>query len=89
MIWVYIFWPLSFIFALVIGVAYRNLLTALEDIRLKLKEAVKPQQQRLSEPVNKAVIIDPTDLEQQVKMEQEDMLRRLNPEMYDEQMSDV
>lgn len=84
MIWIYIFWPVSFVFALSVGIAYRNILGSLQEFKDKIEQFMIPKQPRSTKPSPKTVIVDPTDLEQQVKMEQEEMLRKLNPEMYEE-----
>lgn len=83
-----ILWPVSIVVALLVGVSYRYLLDRIKslenlmvamDTHLKLKGEIP---KKLEE--SKAVIVDPTDIGQQVKMQQAEMMRQLNPEMYDE-----
>lgn len=90
MIWVYIFWPVSVVVAFSIGVSYRFLLEKirhLENVLVAINTHLKLKGQIPKPQESKTVIIDPLDIEQQVKMEQEEIFRSLNPEMYDEVQS--
>lgn len=85
-----ILWPLSVIVALVIGVSYRYLLNKIKhlenllvamDTHLRLKGEIPKVEPIEVKP--RAIIIDPTDIEQQVKLEQEETMKQLNPELYE------
>lgn len=79
-----IVWALSDILALVIGIAYRNILEALKKVNGRI-DNIKPVIVKAPEPEEtKAVIIDPTDINEQVKREQMETLRKLNPDLDDD-----
>jgi hypothetical protein len=76
-----IIWALSIILALIIGIAYRNILEAIKEVNKgldKLKQSFVEVQKPVAKEEPKSVIIDPTDFEQQVKFEQEEVRRKLN-----------
>lgn len=73
-----IIWGLSDILALLIGIGYIKIWQAIKDINERLDNIreISEEKQKPEEP--KSVIIDPTDFEQQVRFEQEEMRRKLN-----------
>lgn len=81
-----ILWPVSAIVALFIGFWFGAAYYDLKGMKKAFKELSEgmskiPTNPHESPPTPKSVIVDPTDLAQQVKFEQEEMLRKLNPEM--------
>lgn len=81
-----ILWPVSVLCGVVFGYWCRTVVLALKRLDSRLRKLEERKDSRLNPvaPKPKSVIIDPTDLEQQVKMEQEEMLRKLNPENYND-----
>lgn len=76
-------WILSLFGIFLLGYYLRSIADNLKVLQQRIGqlEVLPGKKEIVEEP--KSVIIDPTDIGQQVAMEQEEMMRQLNPEMYD------
>ena len=66
-------WVISVLAALFIGYHYKKSVTVIQKVVEAAKEAQKPVEEESS-----ATIIDPDDLAQQVRFQQDEEIRKLN-----------